>query len=391
MGMNEKVMDNTDCTLSSILKDRLKDVVFLELKKDIFLQNGQRLSSSVPLPIMKKDLMSGIKGGQYGDDIPFEKFAKSMIFVIGCDSNFKYSSIYIDTIKGTSPGIEDYILSKALKLAKAKDYFNALIYFNALDKISDKHMEVRYNIALDIRSLSDQFKEKGNEKDYKLFDDISYHEFLKLSKDYPNLMGAHYYLGYYYVEMEMYNQAIAEWEKAFTLADEISQKDELRGLIDETRDKMDFEKGKDLVGSDGSMEALKILIPLSQKYEKWSELKFYTALAYRKTGNYPKALLILNELLKDGEDFSQIYSELGVCYINLGDIKKAIDNFEMALKKHPDEPGYLCNLGIAWYTAGNLGKAANLINKAYELKPDDEVTKKCWKWIEGLRSKSTKC
>lgn len=390
MGMNEKIRDNTDCSLSSMLKDRLEDVVFLELKDNVNLQNGLKLSSSIPLPIMKEDLMSGIKNGQYVEDIPFDKLLRSMIFVIGCDSSFKYSDSYIDTIKETSPDIESYILSEALQKAKVKDYFSALIYFNALDKISDKHMEVRYNIALTLHSLSCQFKEKENERDYKLFEDISYHEFLKLSGDYPDLMNAHYYLGYCYLDREMYNEAIVEWEKAFTLTDDISGKDELRSLIDETRDKMDFEKGKSLAESDDSMEALKILIPLYQKYEKWSEVKFYTALAYRQTGNYPKALLLLNELLKSGEDFSQIYSELGTCYFNLGDYKKSIEYFELCVKKQPEEPGYLCNLGIAWYAAGDSEKAASFINKAYELKPDDEVTKKCREWIERIRSKSAK-
>lgn len=388
MDMNK---NDAAVSLSDMLKEKLKDVVFLELKSDIFLENGRKVPFSIPLPIMKDDLVSGIEGGLYDENIPFDKFIRSMIFVIGCDSNFKYSMDYINIIKGTNPGIENYILSRALRCTDDKDYFNALIYFYALDKISDKHMEVRYDIALTLRSLSYQLKEKGNEKDFKLFDDISYQEFLKLSRDYPDLMSAHYYLGYYYLDRGLCDSAVSEWEIAFTLADDISDKDALRDLIDETRDKKDFERGKTLIESGEAMEALKILVPLSQKYEKWSEVKFYTALAYRETENYPKAVILLEELLQNGEDFSQIYSELGVCYFNMGDSKKSIEYFQSALEKQPDEPGYLCNLGIAWYAAGSIDKAASFINRAYELKPDDEVTKKCRGWIEELRSENHKC
>lgn len=385
MGMNEKATKNTSCPPSEMLKDRLKDVVFLELKNNVLLENGQRLPSSVPLPIMREDLLSGIEGGQYEDNIPFEKFLRCMIFVIGCDSSFKYSGDYVYIIKKTSPDIENYILNEALQYSNKKDYINALIYFNALDKISDRHREVRYNIALTLRYIADGFKEKGNEDKYKVFDDISYDKFLELSRDYPDLISAHYYLGYCYLDREMFEQAADEWEKVFSLSDDISVKDQLRDLIDETRDRMEFEKAKSLTDSDDCMEALKILIPLIQKYEKWSEAKFYTALAYRKTENYPKALILLDELIKNGEDFSQIYSELGVCYFNLGNTKKAIENFELAVGKRPDEPGYLCNLGIAWYAAGDVKKASGLISKAYELKPDDKATKNCWEWIQQQR------
>jgi Flp pilus assembly protein TadD len=191
-------------------------------------------------------------------------------------------------------------------------------------------------------------------------------------------------LGFYYLKDKEYDKTLEQWRNAYSGIEDDLLKAEILKLIEGLEDNINFEQCKELILSDEVKEGLKRLIPLMEKHGDWSEVKYYTALGFRKLHNYKKSEILLCELLESGENFSEIYNELGLCYFNMGEIDKAVKHFNTAVSLKDDEPGYLCNLAIALYHQGDKYKVKELIDKACALNPEDELVLQCKKWADGI-------
>lgn len=391
MELNEKSRDELWNMLYQRLEKQLDDIAFLELNKDVLLSDSVRISKDIPLPMKSGYLIEGIKSNEYADCIKLDKIAISMMYVLGCTRNFKYGSEYIKILKSIGKGIDSYMLDLALKFAQKGKLMDALILFIALDGICDRHREIRYNIALTIKDLAlsresmlKKDQEKSKDEEYELYHKLSFIEFLRLKEDYPDFSHIDYHLGFYYLNEGENEKALTSWQKVMDSDVDDEIKCEVGRLIEVLKDNIDFEHGKECVLEGNMLGGLRKLIPLIEKYDTWSEAKYFTALAYRKLGNYKKAMMLLNELIESGEDFSEIYNELGLCCISLGDVKSAVKYLKRAVNAREYDVGYLCNLGIACYKAGDIKQAKEYIDKAYSISPEDEITKKCKKWADSI-------
>ena len=382
MNKNPESYKNLINCLNNKLKDRLNDIVFVEFNIDKYLNNGFKISKDILMPIKSEFFISGVKESRYINNIPFQDFIDSMIYVLGCDPEFKYNISYVDILRNIDARIDKYILYKATGFIEKKTYMEALIFFNTLSKISDNHMENKYNIACTLRELALSLDNKKNSEDYNLYYNLSFMEFLELSQDYPDCEYGNYYLGFYYIEDKDYKNALIAWEKALRVILDEDMKNKVQKLIDGIIDNLSFEDCKSEIIQGNIMDGLAKITPLVDKYKNWSEAKYYEALGYRKLGNYKKAKILLDELLKDGEEFSEIYNELGLCHINLGNFEKSVENLNIAVALNPDEPGYLCNLGVAYFKLGDIIKAKHYIDESYKINPKDELTKKCKKMMD---------
>ena len=376
--------------LNEVLEKELDDVVFLELNKDVHINHEITLNENIPLPIKSDYLIKGIESDKFSENIPLYDLVDSMVYLIGCNNHFKYNNKYIEIIKKLTKEIDAFLLNKASEFTKNKEYLNSLIYLRALEEISDKHHDViRYNIAYTLKQISTEKGAESGSKSQsqygKMYYELSYYEFLKLSEDFPEYDKVHYELGFYYLEKEDYESAKDELEKAYRFNEDGDLKKSISDLLSNVNDIIAFEKGKSYVIEGKAEEGLKILIPLTQRYKDFNEASYYTALGYRKLGNYAKTKLILEELIKKGESSPEIDNELGLCYFYDGEYKKAAESFEKALKMKDSDVGYMCNLGFTYYQLGLVDKAIHYIKKAYELNPEDEITKKSWSWIQNLK------
>lgn len=365
--------------LKNKLKNSLKDIVFIELNKDVILEGNIEVEKDIVLPLKSEYLIEGIKNNEYADSIKLDKVVRSMMYILGCDDEFKYNDKYIELIRKIK-GIDSYILKLALEFADQGKLTDSLIYFIALEKISDKHKVIKYNIALILKELW-SIKNENKSEDRELYYKLALTEFLKLSA-YKDMYLASYHLGFLYLEKDDKEKALFHWKYVLDNADDDSLKDEVSKLVENLIDTMEFEQGKKWVIEGNALGGLRKLIPIIQKHDDLSEAKYYAALAYRRLGNYKKAEIMLKELLERGENFSEIYNELGLCSLNLGNVKKAIEYLKYAVKLK-DDVGYLCNLGIAYFSAGDKKNALKYINKAYEINPQDEIAKRC---IELIKS-----
>lgn len=359
------------------LKAIIDKIIFVDLEKDVMLANKMVIPAGISLPIRSEELIKGIKNSTYKEAIPLKDFVDCMVYVIGCDKEFKHNSRYISLLGELGINIEEYIINKALYFTKEKMYFDAYAFFRALYMFSEKKDTVKYNIAMLFKQLAAEAKEKGIKESHELYFNAAFHEFLELSDQYPKLTQAHYQLGMLYIEMNDVEKAIEELRKAHDEINDEELKSNISELIERVYINKEFEDRKIMVLNGESMSALKKLLPLLHKYDKWSELKYFTALAYRKTGNYKKAELMLCELLSEGEDFTEIYNELGLCYMSYNSVDKAVSYFEQAVHERPEDVGYLCNLAVAYLESGEKNRAKEMICRAYKIDKEDEIVNKC--------------
>mgnify|MGYP000860133014 FL=1 len=383
MEYNSERKDKLWGILKDKLKDRLKYVLFIELKKDLVLKNNLCIKKDVLLPIKSEYLLNGIKTGEYIDSIKLNEIISSIIFVMGSDSSFKYNDSYLKILMDYDNKIENYILKNALEYAKKRKYFDSIVYFNALSFTHKKEKEIKYNTAIVLKEMAEQSLKNKNRKDYRLYHDLSFYIFFELKRQYPDFPYSGFYLGFYYAEEKEYDMALKIWGDSYRALGDPKYKDKLKRLMDAVSAQRDFEHAKQSIDSNHIEEALRILIPLIEKYDKWSEAIYYTALAYRKVENYAKAELLLNNLLKNGECFSEIYNELGLCKFFTGDIEDSIKYFEKAVHIKRDNAEYLCNLALAYSENGEHDKAMKMINEAYDKAPDDDIIKQSKQLIEN--------
>ncbi|KPU45372.1 lipoprotein NlpI [Oxobacter pfennigii] len=368
--------------LDKSFKNKLKTIVFLELNKDLIIDNKFKLTDNLPLPIKTDGLIEGIKASKYEERIDFELLAEGMVCVIACDKDFKYNEDYINILKGTTEKIDSYLLSKSMELASKGEFIDALTYLITLEKISDNHMIIWYNIGLILKEMVFIKNEKGSTEEHDLFYQLSFEIFEELSEIYPHFSKAYYIMGFYYSNEEKYQEAILAWQKAYELSADSNTKAEIEKLIQNENDKLIFMEAKQKIIDGEAEQGLKMIIPLIGRHDDWSEAKYFTALGYRKIQNYKKAELLLNELIKAGESFHEIYNELGLCCMELGNVDNALKNLKTAVELNKDSGGYNCNLAIAYYYAGDDAKAKEYLKKAKELEPNDEIIVKCIRWMK---------
>lgn len=370
--------------LNSGLREKTRNIVFLELKCDICHNGEIIIPKDIPLPIQSSSLVEGIKNNDYYESIEPQKFLYPMIYLIICDEDFRFNQNYIDIIRKLGPEVRNIVQSGASRLSCEGNHLDALIYYKASAKIFGSNIDTLYNIANSLRELASGAEKSGSTQKFDVYYKLSFMEFYRLSADYPDFFGAHYHLGFYYlVDMEQEN-ALKEWEQALTVTSDDSVKEDIIRLVDSLKDNITFENGKRMVMEDNLTAGIELLAPLVEKHETWSEAKYYLALGLRKRGSIKRAKAYLTELVVSGESFPEIFNELGLCCFSQGMHDKAVEYFKKAHLAKTDEPGYLCNLGMAYYETGQNNEAKKCIEEAYKLNTDDELTKKCKVWSDAF-------
>lgn len=368
------------------LKKNAKTIVFLELNKDIFREGIKVISRNLPIPARREALLDGIKKNNFSENIESSLIIESMAYIIGSDRDFKYNSSYMSILEQWAEDARSIISNSAYEALNNNKYIDALIYFIALHRIFTVDPQYDYDIANTLRELAQEAEKKGRMDSFELFYKLSFYEFFNLSREYSGFPMANYVLGFYYVRENQYDSALTEWKTVHETAKDPKLKDEASKLSEGLVNNMELEKGKGLISGGDVHQGLSVLIPLMEKYNDWSEVKYYIALGFRMIRNYKKAELLLAELLSSGENFPEIYSELGMCYFNTDELQKAVDCFGTAVHLDGENPAYLCNLGIACYESGDVLKAREFIDKAYKIDPDDEVTRKCKLWMNSAEN-----
>ncbi|MDK2918056.1 MAG: hypothetical protein PWQ37_789 [Candidatus Petromonas sp.] len=364
--------------IEKYLKDKIDEVVFIELKKDLKLKSKEfTLDKNIPLPIPLKEVVNKVKGDIDHSDISISKIVQGMIFIIGADSDFKYNEYYKKFLINLDENIIGYIINQGLEYAKKNKKMDALICFKAGLYIDKNDLNLLYNYARCCEDLAiEREKENFNE-----FEEEALEVFETIAERHPDFPLSYYHLGFYYANKNLYKKAELTWKTCLEKDIDENKELEIRQKLIEISDKIKYEEGYTLVLNGSPNEALEKLLTIEEKYPEWWNLLFFIGLAYRQLQSFEEALKYFKRVLKLMPNQIDTLNEIGLCYMALGKIDDAIKYFKKALNLKENDSEILCNLGIAYIQKMDYKAAEQYITKSYKLNPNDDITKA---WVEKL-------
>jgi tetratricopeptide (TPR) repeat protein len=200
----------------------------------------------------------------------------------------------------------------------------------------------------------------------------------ELSINYPDYAPPLYHLGEYYLNKDL------DLSKAYLnrclecgTQDIVDSAEELLEQISGV-DK--YDEAIELIKQGNGLEALKILIPIVVNNKEHFDAKFYSAVAYRQTGNFTKALIYLKELSAFAER-AEVYSEIALNLAEIDDFDGALENLTKALKITPDDTGIICNIGVCKLNMGLIQEALEAFELVHRMNPEDDIA---LSWIEQI-------
>lgn len=366
--------------IEKYLKKSLERFVFIELKSEI---TKSKLNISflkdVPIPIEVAKISKMAREIDGLNSLPFDAIVEGMTYVIGVDKYFRYNEQYRKFLELANEKILEYITYKGLKKTEEEEFFDAAIYFRAVVNMDEKNINGLYNYA---KCCRDIFNE-SEEEDIKIaFRNESVNTFEKIVNLYPDFGQAYYFLGYFYMNSKLYEKAKITWQKFLTLDDNPVRTDEVRQRLLQIEDFVIYEKGYTRILNEDCVKGLEYLLPLLDKYSDWWNLLFFIGLAYRKTGEYDKAIDLLKKVLMLKPSQSDAMNELGLCYSAVEDFENAEKYFKKALLINQNDYEIMSNLAVVYINKGEYTEAERYLLMASEIAPEDEIVKL---WVKELK------
>ena len=376
-------------------KEAMEKIVFINLS-DEFIDRHEtlRFLKGIPIPVSLDVLENEAHKNEKGKmGFSPAAAAQAMVYVIGASKNFPYAEQYKLFLKYNIKGFYVATLASGIDLAQRGKFLEAAIVFRATDiydrwsrkdeplgtpKTRDPRLpetpDAIYNYA---RVCRDIYMDENEEDPAKktVFREESVKAFETLVKEFPEYDQSYYFLGFFYMNKKRYQDAQQVWNKFLEITKDSVMADDVRERMDQVADLIIYEKGYLEVMNERAEAGLEILLPLYEKYREWWNLLFFIGLAYRKLGEFEKAIFFFEEVARLKPSQSDSYNELGLCYASLGDYNNAEKYFKKAALIEDNDPELLCNLAAVYINCGKLDEAEETLSKAESMAPGEEITK----------------
>ncbi len=351
--------------------EKLTELLFIELKqevvKSIFKFNT---NVNIDFPVRAKRLINDVSKNNYSDGFPISYLIEGMTFIMGADPSFKFNSLYKDILSNESENI--LIIKKTIaEEVKADLLEDAFILLNGL-VVLESNAENYEKLIMIVHELA--------EKDNKFVDEeIIVLEKAKLVKHFPLV---YFYESLLKQKKEDFEAALFSMNKFIENGGEITE--EISARMEELSTSCDYNKGKELTTTQ-PQEALKLLLPLLDKFEQNPSIYFHIAVAYRNLKCFEKAIYYLNDAMRLDSDIIEVYNEFGLSYASMEDYKNAIPYFRKAFEVTKSIE--ICtNLVLCYYNDGDIEQSKLHLEIAKKINSDDEIVMQ----LEGILKSNEK-
>lgn len=347
------------------LKLEIEKTIYIEFKKDVTFNSDINLVLPAGFyPVLPKDMVGIAREGS--GNIPLQAIIDGMLYMIACDREFKYNQSYIESLKKID-NIRNYIIMKIEK--NRKDCQKAAIIYAAALSIIYPSRKNDLNMIYELVKYS-----KVNPSGF-IDEEIKY-SLERAIRDYPDYTPTCLYLAEYYINSDR-DRAKMLLNRALNNPESNARASE---LLEKIRKVEDYDRAVELVKQGRGHEALETLQGVLENNKENPDVRYYTSVALRQSGDYEGALKMLQELVKNCA-LPEVLSEEGLNYAFIGNFEKALKSFKQALEMKPKDPEILCNIGVCRLNLGQLEEAREAINKAHSLNPNDEIINK---WLNQL-------
>ena len=355
------------------INEKLKKIVFLELKKDTDI-NGLTIKKDTPLPINLDELVEGIKEKDFEDTIDLVEIDKAIVYLLGIDSDFKYKNIYLEILQHSVKDMYKYIYSLSIESKNKGSNINAYIYLHSLNEICNKTIESRFAETNVLESLYDKYFNKLN-------DDEKSQIIQRIIKSYETIIAEdrlyapdYYRLGYVNRALNKYIKSKLHFEKFLSYSDNEILKEEVREILKELDDYAKVESIRTYLSYAKFDQAYKLTQEVSSLYPRKDEILYYKALCEYNLGFIEESIINLEEAISINKEQEEYYNQLAISNIALGNEEEAVKVYKNAMFYIKESYTINYNLGILLM---NMGKDEykKYLKKAYQLNPNEEILK----------------
>ena len=348
-------MDEVDyMDIKTYFADKLEKFVFLQISGE-----------DAYLPVKSDTIISDIKENGGLEKIPFSYFLYGMFFMLGADDRFIHRDDYIRIINKTD-GSTKFIKGKIAEEIKQGNYADGYILLKGLSHIekSEDVFEKLIMVLEELRAKNPVFAEEEL-------------DMLEKAKEIPGYAKPYLYEALLKRETKVYEGALEAINRYIEMTG--TGDTEVILFRDDLLNSAEYEKGKELIYDDPNA-ALKLFIPLTEKFPEDANLLYYIGVCYRILGDHEKSVAYLNQALELDNDLVQVVNELGINYASLGDFETAVSYLRKAFEATKSVE--ICtNLIMCYLEMGKLEDAKAHLALAEKLDPEDEIVKDLKKHI----------
>ena len=351
------------------INKKLKNLVFIDLKEDY--QLGEvNLPVGLSMPIKLDYLIEGIKEKELEEEINLEKIVEAMIYLLGIDSDFKYSEKYKEILKKLDIDLKNYSMHKAF-LNQEEDPLDSYIFLKGYEEVGGEDSDIIFKEANILEALYNKIHEEEYEKSEKLLNIIikKYNQVLNLDERYAL---AYYRLAYINLALGKFIKANMYFEKFINLSKDEELKDQVRKEIEVIRDKVNFDSAKTYLSYGEYDKAINLLDSVSEDFNMDESFYYTYAISYYNMGDFDKSEEYA-KLSVEKKTTEENINILATIYAGRQEFTKAIDILNLGLEELEDSYPLTYNMGIIYLNMNEREKGLDYLEKANKLRPNEEL------------------
>lgn len=351
------------------INKKLKNLVFIDLKEEYHLEDVN-LPVGFTLPIKLDYLIEGIKEKELEEEINLEKIVEAMVYLLGIDSEFKYSKDYKEILKKLKIDLKNYAMHKAY-ISQEEDPLDSYIFLKAYEEVAGEDPDIIFKEANILEALYNQIHEEEYEKSEKLLNIIikKYNKVLNLDETYSL---AYYRLAYINLALAKYIKANMYFEKFINLSRDEELKDQVRKELEIIRNNVSFDSAKTYLSYGDYDKALNQLERISEDFDKDESFYYTYALSYYNMGDMDKAEEY-GKLSVEKKTTEENINLLATIYAGRQEFTRSIEILELGLEEIENSYPLNYNMGIIYLNMNEKEKGPEYLEKANKLNPNKEL------------------
>lgn len=361
-----KLMENL---FKEEINKKLKNLVFIDLKEEYHLEDVN-LPVGFSLPIKLDYLIEGIKEKELEEEINLEKIVEAMVYLLGIDSEFKYSKDYKEILKKLKIDLKNYAMHKAY-ISQEEDPLDSYIFLKGYEEVVGEDPDIIFKEANILEALYNQIHEEEYEKSEKLLNIIikKYNKVLNLDETYSL---AYYRLAYINLALAKFIKANMYFEKFINLSRDEELKDQVRKELEIIRNNVSFDSAKTYLSYGDYDKALNQLERISEDFDKDESFYYTYALSYYNMGDLDKAEEY-GKLSVEKKTTEENINLLATIYAGRQEFTRSIEILELGLEEIEESYPLNYNMGIIYLNMNEREKGIEYLEKANKLNPNKEL------------------
>jgi tetratricopeptide (TPR) repeat protein len=279
------------------LKTYATRFVFDTFSEDFLKRGDVPFMRDVPIPLREGDL----EAFRSREGLPVARIEENMARVMGAAPSFPHTGAYIEFLRrGMGERAAAGLIREAENAAEREEYDEACIGFRAALCLEPQNLAAMYGYARVCRAM--YLAGKDNERDGEYVGRFKAEalEYFELTTEaHPRFPEAHYYLGYAYLNLGLYQKARLAWERYLACSSHPADRSEIKERMRLLADPIEIERGCNAILAGRLAEGAAALEPyLRSEYGDWWPLFHYLGVAYVGLHRRDEALDMFKRVLR---------------------------------------------------------------------------------------------